>query len=327
MLNYEAYEKKYSLGEQTAKGWGHFSTSVPSKTFRFLVGIIILAFIIAPALGSIVWVFSSLLSGNIESILVAIFISSMFWVLIALIFFSFVRTGKKRLAAEKFCQDNNFKFTPFMTVKDEKGALFQKGDSRLASNGISGVINGNGFILFDYRFMTGSGKNRATHYFKVVKIRLAKKFPHIFLDNKRDGSLGALEFDRSQKLTLEGDFNQYFSVYGPKEYEIEVLQILNPLVMQTLIDIKEPVDIEILNDNLYIYDKGQKIKKETMQALFHAVETIVDSTENTERTFSMAEQIGTNKPVLKRSIWPAIAFAFFIIFWILAQFLPFLLGD
>ena len=180
-------------------------------------------------------------------------------------------------------------------------------NSKIAKNGIAGDYAG-GFILFDYQYTTGSGKNSHTYHFGVAKMKLNKKFPHILLDNKRDGSLGSFEFNRSQKLELEGDFNKYFNVFGPKEYEIEVLQVLNPAVMQTLLAMPEPVDIEIIGHDLYIYNKGNHRKKETMQSLFTAIEQVSASAKRVQKSFKMADQIGDNKPVLKRSVWPVYVF-------------------
>ena len=46
--------------------------------------------------------------------------------------------------------------------------LFGRGRSRRAENVMSGEIDGRTVVAFDYRYTTGSGKNKHTHYFQVV---------------------------------------------------------------------------------------------------------------------------------------------------------------
>lgn len=212
---------------------------------------------------------------------------------------------ERKLRLLQFCSDNGFVFEKSLRIEDQSGALFKKGRARKASNVISGNAAGN-FTLFDYQYTTGSGKNSRRHSFGVVKLLLDKRFPHILLDNKRDNSIGRFEFDDSQRLKLEGDFNKYFNVYGPKEYEIEVLQVLNPSVMLTLLELPEATDIEIVGHELYIYNSGGYYGRKTIESLFTAIEHIRKSTAGVQKTFSMHEQIGDYRPILKKSKLPLV---------------------
>lgn len=318
MINYQAFDAHYPWREQLYKAFEASKRAALTSRGQFLFVLFIVAIVGFTLIGAWVGIIAAFIKDGSSLVAILVALSTLPTIgFIALSFYG--RYGRRLLQIEQFCADNGLGYTPRLSVAGEQGALFQKGHSRVGYNGISGITEGNGFLLFEYRYTTGSGKNQTTHYFKTAKIRLAKKFPHIFLDNKKDGSLGSFEFDRSQMLQLEGNFNKYFSVYGPKEYEIEVLQILNPKVMQTLLDINEPVDIEIHGEYLYLYDKGRTFNKTNLQALFAAIQAIVQSTESAERSFSMPDQIGDYKPILKKSIWPAVFTAIFIAIWLLTQ--------
>jgi hypothetical protein len=62
-----------------------------------------------------------------------------------------------------------------------------------------------------------------------------------------------VSFDRSQVLHLEGDFDQHFTLYAPKEYERDALYVFTPDLMALLIDETGDFDVEIVDDWMFIY--------------------------------------------------------------------------
>ncbi|MFC4223225.1 DUF3137 domain-containing protein [Lysinibacter cavernae] len=98
-----------------------------------------------------------------------------------------------------------------------------------------------------------------------LTFRLDRNLPHIVLDSTRNsaGLFGAgrnklpVSYAHTQRLSLEGDFDQHFALYCPKEYEADALYILTPDVMSVLIDHAANCDVEILDDRLYVYTKGK----------------------------------------------------------------------
>ena len=82
------------------------------------------------------------------------------------------------------------------------------------------------------------------------------------LDAKKNNMFGKISnltdtFDRSQTLALEGDFNEYFTLYAPKQYERDALYVFTPDVMAKLIDNGAQFDMEVIDDELYIYKSGR----------------------------------------------------------------------
>lgn len=57
----------------------------------------------------------------------------------------------------------------------------------------------------------------------------------------------------SQRISLEGDFDKYFTLYAPKQYEVDVRYILTPDVMAALVDQSSLFDIELVDDMVFFY--------------------------------------------------------------------------
>ena len=327
MIHYQAFDQKYPLKARFSRGWNAVTSGV-SKVFLVILSVF-LFLVFAPVallmfLPILLFIFGvGQASGTAALMMVPVLMIFLF--IPGAILYGIISKGKRSLQIEQFCKDNNFSLQPVQNAGDKTGSLFKRGDSRLISNQISGADGDTKFSIYDYQYATGSGKSRSIHHFGVAEITLKRKFPHILVDNKRDGSISGFEFDKSQKLELEGDFNTYFSVYGPKEYEIEVLQVLNPSVMVSLLSMHESFDIEIIGDKLYIYNHGMSAKKRTFQAIFNAIEQLSTSTRGVQTSFTMPAQIGDNKPLLKRSIWPTVISVVVFLLYLLLQIIPSLL--
>src|SRR5690606_23027033 len=83
--------------------------------------------------------------------------------------------------------------------------------------------------------------------------------PNIVLDavgnNTLFGSNLPARFDRDQRLSLEGDFDQYFQLYCPEGYERDALYLFTPDIMARFIDNAAQLDAEIVDDWLFLYSK------------------------------------------------------------------------
>ncbi len=308
-FNYNAFDNRYSFAQSHAKNQQNFRVHAQNMPKFVKMRWLLLCFFLVPlflilfalSIGSLLLIFQGS-NYNLASVVLRVISAIVLASIVFIGVITYKNAGVRALRLEQFCNDNNLKLTPYFTsIGQHEGIVFGMGHSRVARNGINGAVNGNNFVLFEYQYTIGHGKNSHTHHLGVTMIKLNKKFPHIILDSKRDSSIGVFTFDRSQRLELEGDFNKYFNTYGPKEYEVEVLQILNPSVMQSLLSINEPMDIEIIGEYLYIYNTGAMRNKQTYQAIFNAINQITSSTKNVQKTFSMPEQIGEYKPILKRS--------------------------
>ncbi|WP_458040141.1 MULTISPECIES: hypothetical protein [Bacteria] len=149
-------------------------------------------------------------------------------------------------------------YVPTLANPGLPGMIFSQGDSRSARDLVRGAQPR--FVEFaNYRYVTGSGKNQSTHKWGYVAIKLDVPLPHILLDavgnNGLFGSNLPTSFDRDQRLSLEGDFDKYFSLFCPRGYERDALYLFTPDIMARFIDNAAELDVEIVDDWLFLYAK------------------------------------------------------------------------
>lgn len=114
--------------------------------------------------------------------------------------------------------------------------------------------------LLDYRFGNDITDQNGL-VFRGIEVSIPKKFPHIYIDGHGSDTVMSgprYVFNKSSRLSLEGDFDTHFQVYAAEEYKSLALSILQPDIMQTLVDHFGTFDIEIYHDKIRIITK-QKV--------------------------------------------------------------------
>lgn len=170
-----------------------------------------------------------------------------------------IRSGATRMyRLDRFARANGMTYVPRLDTPALPGMIFSLGSSRQASDLVRGEQPR--FVEFgNYRYTTGSGKNKTTHHWGYVAVRLDAPLPHIVLDatgnNALFGSNLPLSFDRDQRLSLEGDFDRHFALYCPAGYERDALYLFTPDIMARFIDNAAALDVEIIDDWLFLYAK------------------------------------------------------------------------
>jgi len=139
------------------------------------------------------------------------------------------------------------------------GLIFSSGSSRMSTDVLRGVEPR--FVEFgNYQYTTSNGKQSQTHRWGYVAVKLDVPLPNIVLDalgNNTLGSTVAGAFSRDQRLSLEGDFDRYFSLYCPAGYEVDALYLFTPDVMARFIDHAAQLDVEIVDDWLFLYARRE----------------------------------------------------------------------
>lgn len=87
--------------------------------------------------------------------------------------------------------------------------------------------------------------------FRFMELQLPRALPHLMIDARRNGNLRSF-LPGTQRVSLEGDFDRYFSAYAPEGYARDALQLLTPDVMVCLIDHGRHWDIEVVEDRLIV---------------------------------------------------------------------------
>lgn len=182
----------------------------------------------------------------------------------------------------QFAKENGFVYTPVFAggFDNDPGTLFTHGHSKGASDILSGDFAGFPFTLFRYNYSTGSGKSRRDYDAAVMEIKLPRVLPHMVIDSlveDGNGSFSALpiEFDRSQRIELEGDFHNYFALYAPDKYGISALTIIAPDAMEALMRHAALCDIEIIDNKLYFYWPKVALTKHDYEEVFSTVQEVL----------------------------------------------------
>jgi hypothetical protein len=180
-----------------------------------------------------------------------------------------------------FARANAMSYLPQFDNPGLPGMIFSLGSSRRATDLVRGERPR--FVEFaNYRYVTGSGKNRSTHEWGYVAVKLDVPLPHIVLDatgnNGLFGSNLPQAFHKDQRLSLEGDFDRFFSLYCPAGYERDALYLFTPDNMARFIDNAAALDVEIVDDWLFLYAKRDfsTLDPATWAWLFSVVGALLD---------------------------------------------------
>lgn len=181
---------------------------------------------------------------------------------------------------DKFAKANGMIFSPSDPNPHYPGAIFNIGDSRRALNHFRSATD-RYLDIGNYSYSTGSGKSRSSHSWGFMALHLDRKLPNMVLDSKaNNGLFGGTNlpaiFTKDQVLSLEGNFDEFFRLYCPKQYERDALYVFTPDLMALLIDNVAPFDVEIVDDWLFVYSAAPFASADpaVFQRLFKIVDTV-----------------------------------------------------
>lgn len=230
-------------------------------------------------------VFSGVFFGGM--LLIAL-VNRQYGVVLVIFLFALLTNGviifqfKRIVLFRRFVQANRLEYVDGSYSVNLPGIIFNIGNTQRFVGGIADPSQD--WFLANYEYTTGSGKNETTHSFGVMRLKLPRKLPHVLLDSKKNNFLMLRNlpgnFSSDQRLQLEGDFNNYFTVYVPANYQRDVLYFLTPELMAGLIDKGSNYDFEVIDDNLFIYGDSLDFRKSVFQ-------------ENIEKWMNLASYFGS----------------------------------
>lgn len=268
-------------GRLPGSGSSPFVAIVLGAVFLIVFGSVALT-IVSTVVGALS---SGISGGGGLGVLFALFPLIVLGVIAALAITLFVRGTRGRQERmyrfDRFARANGMTYLPALDGPGLPGMIFSIGSSRQARDLIRGDVPR--FVEFgNHRYTTGSGKNRQTHHWGYVAVKLDTPLPHIVLDatsnNSLFGSNLPMTIDRDQRLSLEGDFDRYFALYCPADYERDALYLFTPDIMARFIDNAAALDVEIVDDWLFLYAKRDfsTLDPATWAWLFSVVGALLD---------------------------------------------------
>ncbi|ODU77505.1 MAG: hypothetical protein ABT08_06625 [Microbacterium sp. SCN 71-21] len=225
-----------------------------------IVTLFALAVIVPIVIGVLGSVIVGLTTGDGASPVALVFVLAVVGVL-AIFVSAAVRTWRSAAVhayrLDAFARANGLTYTTRIDDPNLPGVIFDTGENRKSLDFVR-TASGRDIEIANYRYETGSDRDRTTHRWGYVAVRLDVPLPNIVLDavgnNRMFGASNLpADFARSQHLSLEGDFDRYFRLYCPAGYERDALYLFTPDIMARFIDSAAALDVEIVDDRLFLY--------------------------------------------------------------------------
>lgn len=163
------------------------------------------------------------------------------------------RRRRERFARIKaMAERHGLRFQPRPLRPSLPGVIFRAGQEQL----IWPVVRdpGGSFEMGTAHYAaSSSGKLRVSVEWGYLRFALPVPLPHMLLDARGNGRSLPFQPVRAQRFDLEGDFPDHFTLSAPKGYERDVLYVFTPDLMALLIDEAGDLDVEIVDDQLFVY--------------------------------------------------------------------------
>jgi hypothetical protein len=184
-----------------------------------------------------------------------------------------------RIRLRAFASQNNLDYYATMNDDNRPGIIFGQGHDQSFVDVL--IAHGRQFAeIGNYSYKTGAEKYETTHTFGYMRIKLPRRLPNMVLDSTKNNFLGKISnlpsgFRSDQRLSLEGDFDKYFTLYAPAEYKTDALYVFTPDVMQAMINAAHNYDCEVIDDDLYLYSSKINVTdQKQLEELIRIAETI-----------------------------------------------------
>ncbi|MEV7610293.1 hypothetical protein AB0N61_12510 [Microbacterium sp. NPDC089320] len=219
------------------------------------------------------------------------------------------RARVTRYRLNRFAQANGMSYEGKVAAPRLPGMIFSRGNSRMSTDLVRGTTPR--IVEFgNYQYTVRSGKNSTTYRWGYVAVKLDVPLPNIVLDAKGNNGFGSnlpASFQREQRLSLEGDFDEYFTLYCPEGYERDALYLFTPDIMARFIDNAAELDVEIVDDWMFLYTqrKVSTLDPATWAWLFGAVGALITKLDQWERWRD--ERLLLENPAASASASPAVS--------------------
>lgn len=223
-------------------------------------------------------------------------VASVFWLAVAAGAFLYLarvrlprwgsRLWRERLMVSRFAEENGATYEPNTSRVPPSGMIFGQGHERAITDRVSFSAEPR-FEVGNLHYRVNLPRNAVIDFhWGYIRIPLERHFPHTVLDSTsnngiRGAALPARLRGRGQ-VELEGDFSEYFVLTVPQGYERDALYLLTPDLMLLLIEEGADLDIEIIDDILFIYRPRifRLSSAEEWQRIERIVDTIGDRTQH-----------------------------------------------
>ena len=119
---------------------------------------------------------------------------------------------------QQFAQSIGYSYTPMIDIKTLNAKLFTLGNNRRIYDVMTGVYQNRPVRIFNFEFSIPEGRSSISITYTTLEVTTKNSLPNIILNSKDKNFISRSVYkpDSNEHVMLEGDFNNYFSLYVPK---------------------------------------------------------------------------------------------------------------
>ena len=207
--------------------------------------------------------------------------------------YSLREEADRRLRLARLAEANNITYTEDVKNLSYPGLLFDDKYGVTVTQRLQ-IDHENDIEVGNYR--TSSSNDRYSKDGGYIRIKLKKHMPHILLFGQEFSDFEETQIVGSQKVSLEGDFDRHFRLYVPTERHRDVRYMFTPDFMALLIDSATAYDVEIIDDQLFVYksEPFNLLYRKEYEKIFQIIAALKD--EMTMKTQRYSDMVVRSEP-------------------------------
>lgn len=175
-----------------------------------------------------------------------------------------------------FARENNMKFfykkrfEEIMAIDDihfsPQSLLFQFG----TQSTFLYLLDGTAYSAGSFYYMMNTGKNHILFMWNFVHMKLKVKMPHVIFDGKNNNFLRYFStlpcvLEKNETIKNEKLLKKHFVIYT--EEKAEKIEFIDSEFVEFLVSDCANFDIEIFEDNIYVYQKNSSFSMDNLMKL------------------------------------------------------------
>lgn len=222
------------------------------------------------------------------------------------------RHWERWVRMDHFARINGFNFSPSQSDPDYPGAIFSRGVVRAAQDHFD-TTSGRFLDIGNFATTESERLGPKTTTWGFLALSLDRVLPQMLLiSHDQHGVLDdrlPITPVQSQALHLEGDFDKYFTLYCPPDYQADALYVFAPDLMALLIDELGILDVEIIDRWMFVYSPTpfDMTSPAVLQRLFRIADTVGAKTLSQTEHYSDAHAAAAPTVVAPAVVGPTVA--------------------
>ena len=195
---------------------------------------------------------------------------------------------ERRYRFSNFARANAMEYLPEVPKPPLPGIIFDPARSNAIARDVVRGREPRMVEFGNYEYVVSTGKSTHTVRKGYVAIRVDNLLPHIILDARMNdpafgSNLGLLQ--KQQRLSLEGDFDRFFTLYCPTGYEVDALYLFTPDIMLRMMTQAAVLDVELVDNWVFFYSPEDlsTLRPEMWEWLFSLVHAMLQKLAQWER--------------------------------------------